>query len=132
MSTLAIILVVIAVVVVVLLILGLLGARARDRQQAETWQQRVAEADAALEQARAADKGWDREAMTQAARSALAEARPDWSYDELLLVLVDDRAGTDEDRAHFVAIDDGGLEARVILTRRGDRWVAEDVGRLAE
>jgi hypothetical protein len=87
----------------------------------------VAEADAALEQARASDRGWDREAMVVIARGALAESRPDWPYGQLHLVLVEDRPGTDEDRAHFVAVGDGGDEARVLLTRQGERWMAEPV-----
>jgi hypothetical protein len=65
--------------------------------------------------------------MESAARTALQEARPGWPYDNLHLVLVDDRPGIDEDRAHFVAIDDEGQEARVVLSREGDRWSAERV-----
>ena len=127
MSTLAIVLIVIAAVFVVFLVLGILGARARDRHQASTWMRRVAEADAALEQARAEDRGWDREAMSIAARAALAESRPGWTFDELLLVLVDDRPGVEEDRAHFVAIHGNDEETRVVLARQGDRWVAESI-----
>jgi hypothetical protein len=127
MSTLAIILIVFALVVLVALILGFLGARARDRRQAATWQLHVAEADAALEQARASDRGWDRDAMAGAARSAIAASRPDWPYEHLHLVLVDDKPGIDEDRARFVAVGDSGEEAQVVLARQGDQWVAEDV-----
>jgi hypothetical protein len=65
--------------------------------------------------------------MEFAAREALEEARPGWSYGDLHLVLVDDRPGIEEDRAHFVAIDDDGQEARVVLCREGDRWSAERV-----
>jgi hypothetical protein len=127
MSTLAIVLIVIAVVILILIVLGLLGARARDRHQAATWTRHVAEADAALEKARASDKGWDREAMSEAAHAALAEAHPGSTFDELLLVLVDDKPGVEEDRAHFVALRGHDEDARVVLARRGDRWVAESV-----
>ena len=65
--------------------------------------------------------------MEQAARSALEEQRPAWPYGALHLVLVDDRPGIEEDRAHFVAVGDGGDEARVVMCREGDRWVAESV-----
>jgi hypothetical protein len=41
-------------------------------------------------------------------------------------VLVDDRPGIEEDRAHFVAVGPDG-RARVILAREGDRWIAERV-----
>ena len=127
MSTLAIILIVLGVIVLVALILGFLGTRARDRRQAGTWMRHVAEADSALEQARAEDRGWDREAMSIAARRALAESRPGWTFDELLLVLVDDRPGVEEDRAHFVALHGNDEETRVVLARQGDRWVAESI-----
>jgi Flp pilus assembly protein TadB len=127
MSTLAIILIAFGVLVLIALVLGFLGIRARDRQQAGSWEERVRAADAALAQAAATDRGWHRDAMEQAARAALAESRPDWPYGALHLVLVDDRPGIDEDRAHFVAIADGGDEARVVLSREGDRWFAERV-----
>jgi hypothetical protein len=60
------------------------------------------------------------------ARDAIADSRRDWDYNDLHLVLVDDRPGTEEDRAQFVAVGPDG-ECRVILTREGDRWVAEHV-----
>jgi hypothetical protein len=127
MSTLAIVLIVLGVIIAVFLILGFLGARARDRRQAGTWAQHVAEADSALEQARAADRGWDPVVMEAAAKTALEESRPGWTFDDLHLILVDDRPGTDEDRAHYVAVGDGGEEARVVLERQGDHWSAERV-----
>ena len=126
MSTLGIILIVLGAVVVVAFILGVLGARARDRRQAPSYEEHVAAADQALEEARAADKGWHREAMEQAARGALEESRPGWQYRQLYLILVDDRPGTGEDRAHFVAVADDG-EARVIISRQADGWTAERV-----
>lgn len=125
-STLAIILIVAFVVIDVAVLLGWLGIRARSRHQAPSYAQNVAAADAALEQARAGDKGWHRESMETAARNALERSRPGWSYRALHLVLVDDRPGVTEDRAHFVAVADDG-EARVILARVDDRWVAERV-----
>jgi len=127
MSTLAIVLIVVGAVLLVLLVLGFLGARARDRRQADTWEEHVRAADAALAQAAASDRGWQRDAMEQAARAALSESRPGWTYGPLHLVLVDDRPGIDEDRAHFVAVADGGDEARVVLARQGGQWVAESV-----
>jgi hypothetical protein len=125
-STLAIILIALGVVILIAFILGLLGARARDRRQAPSYDEHVAAADQALEEARAADKGWHREAMEQVARGALEESRPGWKYRDLHLILVDDRPGVGEDRAHFVAVADDG-EARVILARQADGWVAERV-----
>jgi len=127
MSTLAIILIVVGVIVLIALILGILGIRARDRRQAGTWEEHVRAADGALAQAAATDRGWHRESMEAAARVALTESRPDWSYGDLHLVLVDDRPGIEEDRAHFVAVGGDGDEARVVLCREGDRWVAESI-----
>jgi hypothetical protein len=125
-STLAIILIVLGVVILIAFILGLLGARARDRRQAPSYEEHVAAADQALEEARAADRGWHREAMEQVARGALEQSRPGWEYRDLHLILVDDRPGVGEDRAHFVAVAPDG-EARVILSREADGWVAERV-----
>ena len=126
LSTLGIILIVLAVLVVLFFIGGVLGARRRDRRKAGTYAEHVAAADAALQQARAGDRGWHREAMEAVARDAIADSRRDWDYNDLHLVLVDDRPGTEEDRAQFVAVGPDG-ECRVILTREGDRWVAEHV-----
>jgi hypothetical protein len=127
MSTLAIVLIVFGVIVLIAVILGILGARARDRKRAGTWEAHVRAADAALAQAAASDRGWHRESMETAARSALSESLPDFTPDHLHLVLVDDRPGVEEDRAHFVFVAEGGDEARVVLARQGDQWVAESV-----
>jgi hypothetical protein len=126
-STFAIVLIAVAVVLAVLIVIGLLGARARNRRQAGSWEEAVRSADAALAQAAASDRGWHREAMESAARTALEERRPGWAYGPLHLVLVDDRPGIEEDHAHFVAMGDGGDEVRVVLSRQGDRWSAERV-----
>ena len=104
MSTLAIVLIVFGVIVLIAVILGFLGAQRRDRMRAGHWEQHVRAADAAL-----------------------TEMRPDWAPRDLLLVLVDDKPGVEEDRAHFVAVSEGGDEARVVLARQGDLWVAERV-----
>jgi hypothetical protein len=126
LSTLAIILIVLGVLVVLFFIGGVLGTRVRDRRQAGTYAEHVANADAALEQARASDRGWHRDAMEEAARTAIAEARGDWNFTDLHLVLVDDRPGVEEDQAHFVAVGGDG-ECRVVIVREGDSWVAERV-----
>ena len=127
MSTLAIVLIVLAVVVLLFLIGGIAGARRRDERQAPHFEEHVRAADQALETARAGDRGWDKALMEAAAQKALEEARPGWSYDDLHLVLVDDQPGVEEDRAEFVAVG-GGEEARLRLSRRGDRWIAEHIG----
>lgn len=125
-STLGIVIVIVGVLAVLFVIGGLVAVRVRERRQGGAWKGHVAAADAALEGARALDKGWHRETMEAAAQAALAESRPGVAWDTLHLVLVDDRPGIEEDRAQFVAIGDTG-EARVILARDGDHWVAERV-----
>ena len=127
MSVLAIVLIIVGVTVLFALFLGYLGVRARDERQAGTWEAEVRAADGALAQAAASDRGWHRELMEEAARTALTESRPDWRFDVIHLVLVDDRPGIEEDRAHFVAVAEGGDEARVVLSRQGDQWVAESI-----
>ena len=126
-STFAIVLIAVLAVIALFLVLGFVGTRARDRQQAGSWEEAVRSAGAALAQAAATDRGWHREAMEAAARAALEEHRPGWSYGELHLVVVDDRPGIEEDRAQFVAVGEGGDEATVVLARQGDRWSAERV-----
>ena len=79
-------------------------------------------ADHDLAAAHAADRGWARETLEQAARRALAERHPDAEPDSVQLVQVIDRAGTDEDKAVFVA-DAGGRRHELTLGRRG-AWVA--------
>jgi hypothetical protein len=125
-STLGIILIVLGAIVVLFIIGGAFAVVRRYRAQDATFAEHVEAADSALEQARALDKGWNRETMEEAARAAVAESRPGWNYDNLHLVFVDDRPGVSEDRAHFMAVG-ADAAARVILAREGDRWVAERV-----
>jgi hypothetical protein len=128
MSTIAIVLIVLGVLVAAFFIGGLLGARRRDELQAPERPRHIAEADRALERARAADRGWDRGVMEEVARRAIGDRKPGWQVERLELVLVDDRPGMAEDRAHFVA-GGGDDEVRVLLTRTGDgHWVAHQDG----
>jgi hypothetical protein len=126
MSTLGIILIVIAALLLLLLAGGFAGAARRRGHHAPHYDRNLAEADRALEHARAADKGWDRTALEAAARDALSGERPEFAYSELALVLVDDKPGISEDRAHFLATGDDG-EARVVLARRDSGWALEHV-----
>jgi hypothetical protein len=126
MDTVAIILIAVGVVALLLVVGGLVVTRRRDAAGAADYSRHVAAADQALAQARAADRGWDRTALDAAARSALARDRPDFDYDDLHLILVDDRPGIEEDRAHFAAVGSGG-ETRVVLVRGTDGWAAERI-----
>lgn len=125
MSTVAIVLIVLAVVLILFFIGGLVVARRR--AQSPDYDRHLAEADRALEQARAEDRGWDRTLLEDATRKAVAADRPDFRVDAIDLVLVEDRPGVTEDRAHLVARGEGG-DARVVLTRQeaGD-WVVDRI-----
>jgi hypothetical protein len=127
MSTLAIVLIVAAALVALLLVGGLIAARRRAAAEEQEYRAHVTEADNSLEQARAADRGWDRTVMEDVARAALNERRPDWDFRSLDLVLVDDRPGVTEDRAQFVA-SDGDERVAVVLSRGESGWAVEQVG----
>jgi type II secretory pathway pseudopilin PulG len=124
MSAVAIVLIVLGALLLLLFVGGLAAAARRAREREGERVQSLAEADRALEQARAADKGWERVLLEEAARKILAQERPGWQYDRLDLVLVDDRPGVTEDRAHFLATapDD---EVRIVLTRLDGGWIAK-------
>jgi hypothetical protein len=125
-SALAVVLVVVAIVVLLLFVGGLVTVRPRSERFGGERERHILEADRALEEARASDRGWDRVVLEAAARRAFEEGRPGFTYDRLDLVLVDDRPGVSEDRAHFLASGSDG-EARVVLVRRDQGWAPERV-----
>ena len=124
MSPLAIVLIVIVVLLLLLFVGGAVAARRRNAAEEGPLLERIAAADQALEAARAADRGWDPIRLEEAARRLLEQQRPDFRYDRLHLVLVDDRPGTQEDRAELAAVGAGEV-VHVGVIRRGDDWVAE-------
>src|SRR3954453_13697015 len=126
MSPLAIVAIVLLALLVLFFVGGLIAARRHAEATDERLGERIGAADRALEAARAADRGWDPVLLEEAARVALERERPDFHYDKLHLVLVDDRPGTDEDRAELAATAEGQV-VRVAVTRRGDQWVADRV-----
>ena len=126
MSTLAIVLIAVGAAAVLLFIGGLLGARRRDRSRAPAYAAHLHQADQALEQARATDRGWDRDVMERAVRATLAREHPGVDFDRIELVLVDDRPGVEEDRAHFEAVE-GERRVRVVVARDGQGWAPEHV-----
>lgn len=124
MSTLTIILIVVAVVLIALFIGGLAAARARDRELAPQYDEHLREADHALERARAQDRGWEPSLLEGAVREALSQSHAGTEFDDLVLVLVDDRPGVHEDRAHYEA-HAGDQRVRVVLTRDDRGWRGE-------
>jgi hypothetical protein len=77
-------------------------------------------ADAALADARAQDKGWERTTIEAAARAAVAPSE----VRALHLIRVIDRPGTDADQAIFRVVTADGAERSVTLGRRDGAWVA--------
>jgi hypothetical protein len=127
-DVLAVIAIVLGAAVVALFIGGYLARQRHDRRYAGTYARNLEEADSALETARAADRGWDREVLEQAARRALGEARAGWEPERFEIVLVDDRPGMTEDRAHLVALK-GDDRVRIVLSRHeGGHWSGQVVG----
>jgi len=126
MSTLAIVLIAFGAALVLLVIGGLLGARRRDRKRAPAYAAHLHQADQALEQARASDRGWDRDVMERQVREALDREHPGVSFERIELVLVDDRPGVEEDRAHFEAVH-GDRRVRVVMARNDQGWAPEHV-----
>jgi hypothetical protein len=125
MSTLAIVLIAIAAVVLLLLIGGVVLSRRRVAHP--DYLRKIEAADRALEHARATDRGWDRALLEQACQTALRAERPDLDFEAIDLVLVDDRPGVVDDRAHLIARGRHG-KARVILGRReGGDWAVERI-----
>ena len=127
MSLLAIIVFVALVLIVVFFIGGLIVVRRRAQRNEKRLTERITAADRALEAARAADRGWDPVLLEEAARVALDRAAPDFRYDHLQLVLVDDRPGTEHDRAEMLAAGSEGV-VRVAVVRHDDKWAAEIIG----
>jgi hypothetical protein len=126
MSALAIVLIVIGAVILIFLIGGFVIARRRADRPG--WEEHIRRADQALEQARAEDRGWDRDLIHAAARRAIGEHRPGFEPVSLDLVLVDDRPGVEEDRAHLIAAVESGERLRVILARDSSgEWGVERV-----
>lgn len=124
MSVIEIVAIVLVVMLAVFFVGGYIASQRRARMLEPDLHRRIAEADQALEAARAQDRGWDRVLLEEAARSALESARPDFRYDQLHLVRVEDRPGQDEDRAHMAAVGEDGKRAEVVLERRGGQWAA--------
>jgi hypothetical protein len=115
--------VVIVVVVFAVLIVG--GIFARNRQLARSrpaFERALAQVDRDLAAAAASDRGWDRSLLETAARRISTEqfgSEPD----ELQLIEVIDRPGTDEDRAVF-DVSAAGTRHRLVLGRRDGDWVS--------
>jgi nitrogen fixation protein FixH len=118
--------VVVGVLILALVLLFLGGFVATNRRRDALQERLKAEieaADAALAEARATDRGWERETIEAAARGAFAERHPDRPVDQLQLVRVVDRPGTESDQAVFRVVTADGGEETLTLGRRDGAWV---------
>ena len=121
MSTLAIVLIVLVALVVLLVIGGIIASGRRRQADDAGLRAELAQANEALAQAHAQDKGWDRALLERAAQEAFAE-RSAADVTELQLVQVVDRPGTEDDQAVFRVVTDHGHEY-LHLDRHGEAWL---------
>ncbi|MGI8596220.1 MAG: hypothetical protein ACR2LY_02915 [Thermoleophilaceae bacterium] len=126
MTAVVVVLLVVAAVLILFFVGGMIGARRHYATGGADWRRHVSEADRALEEARAADRGWDREHLEAAARIALHSERTEHGYEDLHLVLVDDRPGVEEDRAEMMATGPAGT-VLLRLARRSSGWEVERI-----
>ena len=119
---LLILIIVLAVLVLGLFVIGLLGSIRRRDSLEERFHEKLEQANQALAEARALDRGWERSTLERVARTAHQRAHPGTDVREMHLVQVVDRPGTDEDQARFRVVDDHG-EHDILLGRENGEWV---------
>jgi hypothetical protein len=115
--------IVLGVFVALVIVLAAGGAYARRRQLERTqprFEAHLAQVNRELAAAHAQDRGWAREGLETAARAAYAAQRDGTEPPGLELVQIEDRPGTDEDKAVFAIGDE-----RLTLGRANGDWVFE-------
>jgi type II secretory pathway pseudopilin PulG len=122
-SAFAVVLLVVLVLVVALAAGGYVAMTRRIRARDAALQRELAQAEDALAQAHALDKGWDRATLEAAARAAAAErfgSQGVVGTPQLVQVL--DRPGVEADQAIFRVESPDGREHRITLGRSGGEW----------
>jgi hypothetical protein len=115
-------LVIVLIVLVALSVAGFFVRRAQLRRSRPAFDRSLEQVNRDLAAAAAADRGWDRSTLEDAARRIYASERGGEPAD-LLLVEVRDRPGTDEDQAVFRC----GADT-LTLGRRDGEWVHDSLG----
>ena len=122
-STFGIVLLVVLVLVVVLAGGGYMAMTRRIRAREAALQRELAQAEDALAQAHALDKGWERATLEAAARAAAAERFGSQGVvGTPQLVQVIDRPGVEADQAVFRVEAPDGREHRITLGRTSGEW----------
>jgi hypothetical protein len=119
--------IVLGVFAALVIVLAVGGAYARRRQLESSrgrFDVHLAQVNEDLAAAHAEDRGWARDGLESAARAAYASERDGAEPDELTLVQIVDRPGTDDDKAVF-RVTSGGRDERLTLGRQGGDWVFE-------
>jgi hypothetical protein len=119
--------IVLGVLVLLIVLLAVGGVIARNRQLERTrgrFDENLAQVNEDLAAAHAADRGWARDTLDEAARAAWAQERPGEEPEQLMLVQIVDNPGTDEDKAVY-EVAAGGRTQRLTLGRRDGAWIHE-------
>ena len=128
MDTVEIVVLAVIVVFALLALGGALANRRRRQAGAPAFAAEVERANRDLAAAHAADNGWEPARVSEAARGAFNQQRPNALVADIELVQVIDPPGTDEDKAVFRVTADAG-EERLTLGRRAGAWVFERLDR---